>query len=431
MRIEFVKKRKGFAALYITLLIMAIIFSIGASITFLVLGQQKIAQNIVKSSQAYYTAESGIEDALLRLSDKMAWLPSYSFSVGSGTANVSISELIGGTRTIISTGNITNRIRKLQAVYEISTEQVSFFYGAQIGDGGMTLGNDKSKVIGNVFSNGNVTGGGEITNNITIAGNDHELNGPTVGGNATVRSCYNSEIKGTLYYVLGGVYNTCYRVPPPLKAVPYEKDGIIKDKIDSVPLPISDTQINSWKTEAATGGVAPNDITISGTESLGPIQIGTPTAPKDLIISNKAILNMTGNVYVTGTITTGDALGTTIKLDNLYGSSSGIIMADGAVTINNNVDLLGSGQAGSYLLMLSTKSGADAISVGNNAMGAIFYTSAGGITLNNNMKAREITGYQVTIGNNAEIQYESGLENSTFSSGPGGSWKVSSWKEIE
>jgi Tfp pilus assembly protein PilX len=422
MLADFKKNRKGFAALYITLLIMMIIFSIGASITFLVLGQQKIAQNIVKSTQAYYTAESGIEDALLRLSNKMAWSSPYNFTVGSGTANVSISELIGGTRTIISSGNIENRIRKVQAIYEITTEQVSFFYGAQIGDGGMTLGNNKSKVIGNVFSNGNVTGAGSITNNITIAGNGHKIDGPTVGGDATVHSCYNSAITGTLYYVSGGSRVNCTY-------------GAAVDRgpneIDPVALPISDTQINSWKTEAAKGGVASNDVTVSGTESLGPIQVGTSLAPKNLIISNNAILNVTGNIYVTGTITTGSASGTTIRLDSSYGSSSGVVIADGSITINNNVNLLGSGQAGSYILVLSTKSGANAISVGNNSVGAIFYTSAGGITLNNNMKAREITGYQVTLGNNAEIQYESGLESATFGSGPGGSWKVSSWKEIE
>jgi len=422
----------GFAAVYLTYLVMIISVVSVLSISILVYGQQKIVQNIVKSSQAYYIAESGIEDALLRLSKKWPRLNSYSFSVGSGTASVTISEMVGGSRTINSEGSAVNRNRKIQAIYSISTDSISFHYGAQVGDGGMTLGNEKSKVIGNVYSNGNVTGGGEITNNIIIAGNDHKLDGPSVGGNATVRNCYNSKITGTLYYVLGGVYDTCYRVPPPLNAVLYEKDGIIKDKIDPVPLPISQTQIDGWKAEAlASGDPTSNDVTINGTQSLGPIQIGTPTEPKDLIISNKAILNVTGNIYVTGNITTGDALGTTIRLDSLYGSSSGMVIADGTVTINNNVNLLGSGQAGSYIMMLSTKPGVDAITVGNNALGAIFYTSAGGITLSNNVKAREITGFQVTLSNNAEIQYESGLEDASFSSGPGGSMEVISWKEIE
>jgi hypothetical protein len=69
--------------------------------------------------------------------------------------------------------------------------------------------------------------------------------------------------------------------------------------------------------------------------------------------------------------------------------------------------------------------------VNNNAAGAIFYTSNGLILLSNNMLAREVTGYKIQIDNNAVIEYESGLESSIFSSGPGGSWIVENWKETE
>jgi hypothetical protein len=47
------------------------------------------------------------------------------------------------------------------------------------------------------------------------------------------------------------------------------------------------------------------------------------------------------------------------------------------------------------------------------------------------MKIREATGYKLYLDNNAEIEYEVGLEDTTFSSGPSGGWDVVSWEEIE
>ncbi len=67
--------------------------------------------------------------------------------------------------------------------------------------------------------------------------------------------------------------------------------------------------------------------------------------------------------------------------------------------------------------------------VDNYASGSFFYSSAGGIVLSNNISAVEITGYKVKLDNNALVQYESGLANLFFSSGPSGGWKVVSWEE--
>jgi hypothetical protein len=111
-----------------------------------------------------------------------------------------------------------------------------------------------------------------------------------------------------------------------------------------------------------------------------------------------------------------------------------VIIADGVITVENNVIISGSGQPGSYVLILSTKSDTTnpVINIRNNSAGsAIYYANSGLIYLKNNMVAREVTGYKIQIENNAEIQYESGLEEANFSSGPGGSWKIVSWREGE
>lgn len=414
--------KKGFAALYLTIFILTLIFGIVISISIFSLGQEMISSNVTKSNQAYYIAEAGIEDALFRINKQLNFSNLYNIKVGDGTSTVEVSDIIGGTRTIISTGNLLNRIRKIRVIYSLSTQQVSFYYGAQVGEGGMEMGNG-SGVEGNVFSNGSIIGGGTIQNSVIVAGSGNKIEGITVGGDATVHTCKDSIIGGNLTYVSGGSVIYC-QVGGSTSTRP--------NQIEPIPLPISQQQIEKWKEEATKGGVTTSDVLITGITTLGPIQIGTPTSPKNLIVQNGATLIMRGTIYVTGNITLNP--NATLKLDSSYGSLSGIVIADGVITVENNVIISGSGQEGSYVLLTSTKADVTnpVIDIRNNSAGsAIYYTNSGLIYLKNNMRAREVTGYKIQLENNAIIQYESGLENALFSSGPGGTWKIVSWKEVE
>lgn len=73
----------------------------------------------------------------------------------------------------------------------------------------------------------------------------------------------------------------------------------------------------------------------------------------------------------------------------------------------------------------------EVITVDNNALGVIYYAPQGRIRFSNNAGAKEATAYGITLDNNAVITYESGLANARFTSGPGGSFSVKSWREIE
>lgn len=417
----------GFAAFYITVLILTVIFAMAVSIYILIYGEQKISGNIIKSSQAYYTAEAGIEDALLRLAKGMAWSSPYTLNNGNGSAQIEILDISGGSRTITSRGDFSNRIRKIQTVYKISTQEIAFFYGAQIGEGGLLMGNN-SRVQGNIYSNGSVLpakGGdkGVIDDSVTVAINNNLIEGLQIGKDAQAYSCKNSTIEGTLTYVSGGIIQNCTA-----------GETIIEqpDEISPQDLPITQGQIDSWKQGAEGGGVIFGDYTISGkiTQNFGPRKI-----TGNLLVDNNATLNMTGTIWVVGNLTIKN--GATIKLDsNSYGSMSGVLLADGKIKVKPNTYLQGSGQEGSYLLLLSTNpevldTANPAIDVDNNTDAAIFYTTQGLIVLRNNIQVWEVTGYKVFLDNNAEILYESGLESASFSSGPGGSWEVASWQEIE
>lgn len=419
MRIE--NYKKGFAALYVTILVLAIMIGLALLMTFLTINQEKIIRNSLKSYQSYDLAEGGIEDALLRLSKSMSWSSPYNLTLGGGTSTIEISDVIGGTRTITSTGNVNDRIRKIQVVFSIESDQISFYYGAQVGDGGMVMGNN-SQVQGNVFSNGTITGGNgaNITNSVIIAGNGNKLNNVDVGGDADVHTCADSAITGTLRYVSGGSKGNC-TYGAAIDRGPNE--------IEDIPLPISPSEIDDWKAAATAGGIIIGNKTITGVESLGPVKI-----QGNLIVNLGKTLKVLGTIYVTGNITFNNSA--MISLDSSYESLSGMIIADGKITVGNNVILSGSGQPGSYILILSTNNSLDpaspAINVSNNSVGGgIYYTNIGIIKLNNNMRAREVTGYKIQIEPNAIIEYESGLENANFCNGPGGSWQVASWREIE
>ncbi|OGZ67389.1 MAG: hypothetical protein A3C58_03815 [Candidatus Staskawiczbacteria bacterium RIFCSPHIGHO2_02_FULL_34_10] len=409
------RKEEGFVVSIVTFFVLIIMLSITISISSLITYRQKIYTNVVKSTQSYYTAESGIEDSLLRLNNnpQMSAL-SYSLSVNGTTASVVIPSIIGGSRTIVSEGTSGNVIKDIQTVYSIDSTGASFHYGAQIGAGGLQMSNS-SRIIGSVFSNGSITASGSATidNDVIIAGNGNSLSGMHVKGNALVYSCINSVIDGNLTYVNGGT-NNCT-----VGGTTFTQPG----EIISQPLPISQSQIDEWKSDAEDGGTT-GSVSLSGSQtmSLGPKKI-----TGDLSISNSAVLTLTGTVYVTGNINISNS--GRIKLDSSYGSLSGVILANGTISPGNSSVLQGSGQAGSYLLVLSTSTSNSAINIGNSASGAIFYTTAGGIKASNSFSAREVTGYKLIMSNSATITYESGLADVLFTSGPGGSWKVTSWGE--
>ncbi|MFH1968297.1 MAG: hypothetical protein ABIJ84_02840 [bacterium] len=409
--------QKGFIASFIAILILAFMLALAMSISSVILTRHEISENAVKAAQSYYAAEAGIEDSLLRLKEtpQMPAL-NYTIDIDGFTAVVQIPSLIAGSRAIVSQGDFFNRIKKVQAVYALDAEGVSFYYGAQIGAGGLQMANS-SRVNGNIFSSGNVTGSGSATidNDVIIAGNGNNISGMYVKGNVLAYSCSNSTIDGNLTYVLGGTNNCTVG----------GTTSVQSGEIASQPLPISQIQIDSWKSDAGAGGTI-GSVNLSGTQtmSLGPKKIAG-----DLSISNSAVLTLTGTVYVTGNITISNSA--RIKLDSSYGALGGVILSDGTITPSNYSAFEGSGQASSYLLVLSTNISNSAITVSNSATGAIFYASAGGIIVSNNFSAREVTGYKLTMSNNATINYESGLADVFFSSGPTGGWSVSSWKEIE
>ncbi|MEN9614215.1 MAG: hypothetical protein RLZZ347_522 [Candidatus Parcubacteria bacterium] len=202
-------------------------------------------------------------------------------------------------------------------------------------------------------------------------------------------------------------------------------------------MPIADSQTASWEAEAQAGGsVTCNGQTysITTTVTLGPKKI-----PCDLDISNSGALNLTGPVWVAGSITISNNSdiyidsslpGKTIPIiaDNISNHSTG-----STITLSNSGEAHGAG-ANSYVLFISQNSSAEnggntqAIGVNNSFSGEVLlYAPHGLVSLDNSISLREVTGYKVVANNSAKIIYSSGIANLIFTSGPSGGYSIGSW----
>jgi len=148
--------QSGFAASYITILVLLIVLAISLGISVITVGQQKILRNIVFSQQAYYVAEAGIEDAIYRIKNNMNIISPYTIGVGAAVATVTVTT-VGNTKTVVVQGDKSNRIRNVQAVLNLDSDEIDFFFGVQVGEGGLEMDNN-AQITGNVYSNGSITG---------------------------------------------------------------------------------------------------------------------------------------------------------------------------------------------------------------------------------------------------------------------------------
>ena len=114
-------------------------------------------------------------------------------------------------------------------------------------------------------------------------------------------------------------------------------------------------------------------------------------------------------------------------------------LSSSAISIQNSTIFQNSGTPGSYLFLISKNNNTGesgvatyAIDLANSAQGdVVLYAKDGRISIGNSSRLRSVTGWQISLKNSAQLLYDDGLENSVFDTGPGGSWSVSNWKEVE
>lgn len=434
---------------------MLVILVLAVALFSYVFQNVSAGRRALAKEQAIALADAGIDKAVYEINQTLGTYTGESgTTLSTGQFDVGVQTISANVREVTATGYAPNKTaptatRQIKVQVAISSTNANFFYGVQVGDGGLVMDNNSS-VAGNVYSNGPIDGGlgavitgeafsagpgGRIFDRLQVSQNAHAhqidtlvtvganaygqtMDNLTITGNAYSNTISNCTVGGNAFYTtktsctISGTETTPYAGEPDPPAIS---------------LPITTVQIDNFKTDAQSGGTISGNYTvpINQTVSLGPKKI-----TGNLVLSNNSTLVLTGTIWVLGNITTGN--NSAIQLDAAYGNNSEVIVSDAIIDVVNNTSFVKAG-ANSYIMMLTTRVGNSSFRVANNSDALIAYASAGEINVLQNAILREVTGWKIRLEENASVTYESGLANVNFTGGPGGSWRIlrGTWREIK
>jgi len=161
------KDNRGFAAILVVIVLMCLILIVAFSLSAVLVTKNRTSKNMILSAQSYYSAESGIEDGILRVIKGYNYTAINNFNLDGSVIDQSITQN-GNTTTIESLSSYYNNERKVKTELTLTADDISFYYGVQVGEGGLTMGNNSS-IIGNLYSDGSVAGAGTITGDLIVA----------------------------------------------------------------------------------------------------------------------------------------------------------------------------------------------------------------------------------------------------------------------
>ena len=314
----------------------------------------------------------------------------------------------------------------------------------QAGTGGITLANNSS-IVGNIYSNGIVTGAGnaQVTGDIVSAGPTGRIN--TIRATASVYA-------NTIDRITAGL-NAYYNVQIGTNAQ-NPVAGSRYTPVTNQPVvnfPISTTTIQGWKDDIATYGTtitAADPLCSSGTYTINTsVTIGFLKVECNLDIrktSGGITVTLNGPIWVKGNLSFSQ--GPTMQVASALGRKSVQFIADNPTTrttsskieVRNSTQFNGSGDSRSFIMLLSMNESAalggteKAIDVSQSANGKVLvYADRGLIDIGNGIALKEVTGYKINVAQNSSVTYESGLESLLFTSGPGGGYSLEDWRQVE
>ncbi len=387
--------------------------------------------------RSVYAAEAGIEDAIYRHRGAVGYSDSETFTIMDTTVTMTRTLNVDQFE-ITAAGEAAGAYRTTTIKLTVG-DGVSFNFGLQSGNGGIEMSNNSS-VSGNVFSNLGVRGQGSalIKGDIITAGPGGFVQSVTATGSVWSNTITSSSIGKDAYYssisgstVLGNQYPNSPDQP-------------------SVPMPVSDEKIEEWKAGIqATGTI----IASTSPECAG----GTYIMENDITLNNIKIecnvnfrkkasgttITIAGPVWITGNLAI--TQGPNIVASSSLGNKSVQIIVDNPtdrltssqISVNQSTTFT-SGSPKSFIMLVSMNNSAElggteiAINLAQSANGKVLvYAPHGLISMGNSITLKEVTGYKINIGNSANVVYESGLLNLLFTSGPGGGYTTSDWRETE
>lgn len=448
-------KEKGAALLLFVMFFLvgslAVSFTLAQTI-YSDLATQRLLEN---SKQSYLTAEAGLEDM------------TYRFVMGMTVDTTELLQISQANATTTATYDgvddkfVLAAYAEQRSAYRGTTLDLytgsgaSFNFGVQTGNGGFEMSNGSS-VRGNVFSNGTIekVGGGSATiyGDAISAGPSGLIEDLNATGTARARVILDSTIGGDAYaYTLDGgtVDGDAYYFEKIGGAVVYGNDYGYEPEEATTTLPITDEEIDAIKQDILDTGtvIASTSPECAGGEYFtdSDITLGFVKIECDLRIKKQGsdtVLTLTGSVWVEGDVTF--EAGPSVEIDAGVGNRTVPFIADNesnratssSISVEQGTTFTGSGDPKSYVLLISQNEDAenglpnneDAITLAQSSAGDLLvYAGHGRITLGNSVSLKEITGYLISLGNSAEVIYESGLVNLLFTSGPGGGYTMNGW----
>lgn len=249
------------------------------------------------------------------------------------------------------------------------------------------------------FSGGVITSIKSEGNNFTVTGDVHANTIDNI--NILKDAYYQFLINSTV----GGASHSGATVPPP--------------KI----FPISDANIIEWKDQADGD---PDGTNVTGSindcvSTLGPIKVAG-----DVTFNSHCTVKISSPVWITGNLNLNS--NNELVLNEIYGTTSGVIVVDGRVEIGSNNHLQGTGIGSSILMVLSNYDSKStlipAVVVNNEGNNGVYYAKDGIIEPGNRNNYTELTAWGIRLINNSTLNYLTGLSSTLFSGGPSGSYSV-------
>ncbi|MEK7535476.1 MAG: hypothetical protein AAB590_00460 [Patescibacteria group bacterium] len=389
----------------------------------------RLARELFDSKRSMITSDAGIEDVSYRVRAALFYGDEEVLVLDGYSATTTVTDDADTGIKLISTEASVRESYRKSAVGLRKGEEVDFNYAVQVGNGGFIMENSSS-VLGNVYSDGSVTGAGNlIQGSVVSADSTGLIDDIHATSSVWAHTITDSMVDVDAYYVTKTnttVLGTSY------------PNSI--DKPTST-FPLSETKLDEWEDVAEAGGVitSPCPYKIQSDMTLGPKKINC-----DVEISNSAKVTLTGMVWINGTLTFKNSSG--IYLDESLSNKSIAVIThnpsnettSSKISLENSTTFYNTGTPESFLFLISrNKSSADgggevAIDLRNTAQGPVFlYTNYGQISIQNNTRLKAVTGWLIKMKNSAQLIYDDGLESTLFDTGPGGSWNVVSWKESQ
>ncbi len=409
-----IKEQKGVIAIITLLGIASFALAIVVSVTSVAIDDLRLANAGGVIDKTFYAAESGLNEGLYRLIKSPAAGKTYNLTVDGVPVVVTVG--FGPTayqRVVESRATDTNgNVRVVQVVADTSSFAGGFTYAVQGGSGGVQLDNN-SGVIGDIYSNGNVTGSGSGNGRPTTTGSVWAAGGLIdrliINGDAHAGSIQNSTVSGVSDLTT-----------PPVK-----------------PFPILQADIDQWKADIVTvltsNCLPAGSYCITSSQSLGSVRING-----NLSIDNNRTLTLDGDLYITGDVTLNNNC--TITINPAKGAESVRIISDGVITLGNNCTITGSGNPASFVFFISNYTSPDishpAISLANNSASTVFISLNGVLSISggNNTILNAGVSKTLHLNENATVEFKPALSSFFFSPAGGGGQQIGTqlgtWHEL-